>query len=129
VTIPTGAQSGSISVNRSGFTTGSKSGFIFIETIDRMITDYNGYWSSTIQSNNSTLPDLSHNLLTFKFGSTLYSNIQLELYDLQGRLMDQPKFDSSESMVILDAQLTSGIYFLTVHTNSESKSILIKKED
>ncbi|MCL9981247.1 MAG: T9SS type A sorting domain-containing protein [Bacteroidia bacterium] len=73
VTIPTGAQSGSISVSRSGFTTGSKSGFIFIETIDRMITDYNGYWSSTIQSNNSTLPDLSHNLLAFKFGSTLYS--------------------------------------------------------
>lgn len=38
-----------------------------------MISDYNGYWSSTIQSNNATFPDLSHNLLGFKFGSTLYS--------------------------------------------------------
>ncbi len=58
VTIPTGAQSGSIVVNRSGYTSGSLAGFIFLENIDRMITDYNGYWSTTTSSNNSTFPDL-----------------------------------------------------------------------
>ncbi len=73
VTIPTGAQSGSIVVNRSGYTSGSLAGFIFLENIDRMITDYNGYWSTTTSSNNSIFPDLSHNLLAFKFGNTLYS--------------------------------------------------------
>ena len=73
VDIPTGANSGSISVARSGYSTGSLAGFIFLENIDRMITDFDGYWSTTTSSNNSIFPDLSHNLLAFKFGSTLYS--------------------------------------------------------
>ncbi|MFP9113249.1 T9SS sorting signal type C domain-containing protein [Flavobacterium sp. RHBU_3] len=44
--------------------------------VNRIITDYNGYWSSGNGSTyavNSTMPDLQHSLMAFRYGTTLYS--------------------------------------------------------
>jgi hypothetical protein len=70
--VPTTAQTGEVSVV-TGSGTATRSGFIFIETIDRIYTDFSGYWTSGTSSLNTTFPDLSHNLLGFKYGNTIYS--------------------------------------------------------
>jgi hypothetical protein len=46
--------------------------------VDRIITNYNGYWSSGIGgtsgfATNSVQPDNQHSLMAFKYGTTLYS--------------------------------------------------------
>lgn len=41
--------------------------------ITRVITNYNGYWSSSSASNNSTQPDTGHSLMAFQYNGTLYS--------------------------------------------------------
>ena len=65
--------SGSISISKSGFNNVSKSGFVFTDSVNQLITDYNGYWLSNSGSNNSTFPDNNHNLLAFKSGNIVYS--------------------------------------------------------
>ena len=72
-TVPNGAKSGNITVELSGGSTASKSGFVFIEKIDQIHTDYQGYWFSSETNKNSKDPDLSHNVLGFKYGSTTFS--------------------------------------------------------
>jgi hypothetical protein len=72
-TVPSGAKSGSISIEISGSSSASKSGWVYIETIDQIYTDFQGYWFSSSASNNSIDPDLSHNLLAFRYGNTRYS--------------------------------------------------------
>jgi len=71
--VPVGAKSGNITVEINGSTPVNKSGWVYIETIDEIYTDYNGYWFSSSASNNATDPDLSHNLLGFRYGTTRYS--------------------------------------------------------
>lgn len=72
--------SGDVTVtNNSG--TGSKTGIVFVAPagtpssagISRIITDYNGYWSSTAGSTNPVKPDTRHNLMAFRYNNVLYS--------------------------------------------------------
>jgi hypothetical protein len=62
-------------------------------------------------------------------GLSLNSEIDLELYDLQGRLIEEPNLNSAENHITIGSHLPDGIYVLTIHTDSGSKSILIKKEE
>lgn len=41
--------------------------------VTQIYSDYNGYWFSSTASVNTILPDNSHNLLAFKYESTVYS--------------------------------------------------------
>lgn len=41
--------------------------------VDRIYTDYEGYWTSGVGNINGNQPENSHNLLGFKVGSTVYS--------------------------------------------------------
>ena len=41
--------------------------------ITRIITNYNGYWSTTSTSNSTTQPDTGHSLMAFRYNGTLYS--------------------------------------------------------
>lgn len=72
-TVPSGAESGNITISRSGYTDGTISGWVYINPIDQIYTDYQGYWFSSSGSPNSNDPDLSHNVLGFRYGSTIYS--------------------------------------------------------
>ncbi|OYU84025.1 MAG: hypothetical protein CFE24_08775, partial [Flavobacterium sp. BFFFF2] len=67
--------SGSVTVVKTGFSNASSAGFVFSSypTITRIISDYNGYWDTNTTTNNSVLPDNSHNLLAFTYGGTTYS--------------------------------------------------------
>lgn len=42
------------------------------QNVTRLITDYNGYWSST-NSSNTVRPNNRHNVLGFQLGTTIYS--------------------------------------------------------
>jgi len=52
--------------------------------ITRVISDYNGYWSSSSSSINSIVPDGFHNLLAFESNGTIYSTGVNDLF-LTGR--------------------------------------------
>ncbi|OYU84384.1 MAG: hypothetical protein CFE24_07190 [Flavobacterium sp. BFFFF2] len=67
--------SGSVTVVKTGFSNASSAGFVFSSypTITRIISDYNGYWDTNTTTNNSVLPDNSHNLLAFTYGGNTYS--------------------------------------------------------
>lgn len=41
--------------------------------VTRVVTDFDGYWSSSTASRNSILPDNRHNLMAFTHNGTLYS--------------------------------------------------------
>lgn len=41
--------------------------------ITRIITNYNGYWSTTSTSNSTTQPDTGHSLMAFRYNNVLYS--------------------------------------------------------
>ncbi|WP_162927077.1 T9SS sorting signal type C domain-containing protein [Flavobacterium psychrotrophum] len=41
--------------------------------ITRIITNYNGYWSSSSTANSQTQPDTGHSLMAFQYNGTLYS--------------------------------------------------------
>lgn len=43
------------------------------QTVDQIITDYEGYWVSGQGAINYNRPENSHNLLAFRFGTTTYS--------------------------------------------------------
>jgi hypothetical protein len=63
--------SGSVTVtNASG--TGTRAGFLY-QSLNRIVTDFGGYWSSTIASNNAIKPDSSHNLLAFGYNGAVYA--------------------------------------------------------
>ncbi len=63
--------SGNVAVtNASG--TGTLAGFYY-QSLNRIITDFGGYWSSTLLSPNAVKPDSSHNLLAFGYNNTIYS--------------------------------------------------------
>ncbi len=47
--------------------------FTQAQTVDQIITDYEGYWVSGQGSINSIEPENSHNLLGFRFGGTTFS--------------------------------------------------------
>jgi hypothetical protein len=73
-TVPSGATTGKISVKvGTGSEVFSTDTFVYIEVIDQLYTDYSGYWTSSNAAVNNTQPDLSHNLIAFKYGNTLYS--------------------------------------------------------
>ncbi|MFT3682133.1 MAG: T9SS type A sorting domain-containing protein [Ferruginibacter sp.] len=55
---------GSGSANLAGF---------YYQSLNRIITDFGGYWSSSLTSTNSTKPDSSHNLLAFRYNNIIYS--------------------------------------------------------
>lgn len=65
--------SGSISVSKTGFSDATASGFVQIDSVVQLWTDYNSYWTSVAGNNSSTLPDNNHNLLAFKVNGTTYS--------------------------------------------------------
>lgn len=44
-----------------------------VSTVNRIITNYNNYWSSTNTSPSSTYPDTQHSLMAFSYNGTLYS--------------------------------------------------------
>lgn len=63
--------SGSVAVtNASG--TGTRAGFYY-QSLNRIITDFGGYWSSSLLSPNTVKPDSSHNLLAFGYNNIIYS--------------------------------------------------------
>lgn len=63
--------SGSVAVtNASG--TGTRAGFYY-QSLNRIITDFGGYWSSSLLSPNAVKPDSSHNLLAFGYNNIIYS--------------------------------------------------------
>ncbi|MBE7172844.1 MAG: IPT/TIG domain-containing protein [Williamsia sp.] len=66
-----GGSSGNVSVTTSEGT-GSKSGFNYLP-LSGIMTDFNGFWSSTTASPNSVVPNDSHNLLAFTYNGTTYS--------------------------------------------------------
>jgi len=41
--------------------------------VTRIITNYNGYWSTTATANSSVQPDTGHSLMAFQYNNTLYS--------------------------------------------------------
>lgn len=43
------------------------------QAVTEIITDFNGYWKSSIASPNAIKPDNSHNLLAFRYNNVLYS--------------------------------------------------------
>jgi hypothetical protein len=63
--------SGQVSVTVAGVT-GSLAGFTYLPSA-RMITNFGGFWSSTTITNNSVVPDNSHDLLAFQYGGVLFS--------------------------------------------------------
>lgn len=52
--------------------TASLAGFYY-QPLNRIITDFGGYWSSTLIGPNSVKPDSSHNLLAFRYNNVIYS--------------------------------------------------------
>lgn len=73
VTIPTGAKSGNIVISKTGHSNATATGFVLLLPVTRLITDFNGYWSSSSTNLNSTYPDNSHNLLAFEYNGTTYA--------------------------------------------------------
>lgn len=65
------AVSGLVSVTNAGLT-GTRAGFYYL-SLAGIITDFEGYWSTTTASNNPVLPDNSHNLLAFTYNGVTYS--------------------------------------------------------
>lgn len=41
--------------------------------VTRVVTDYNGYWTTSTSARSATLPDNRHNLAAFTYNGTLYS--------------------------------------------------------
>lgn len=68
-------------VSKSGSTTTAAVAYTYtppaltpgVSTVDRIITNYNNYWSSTTASPSTTLPDIQHSLMAFRYNGTLYS--------------------------------------------------------
>ncbi|MEO5893729.1 MAG: T9SS type A sorting domain-containing protein [Ferruginibacter sp.] len=65
------AASGSINVTSAG-QTGSRAGFYYL-SLSGIITDFEGFWSTTTVNNSATLPNDSHNLLAFTYNGVRYS--------------------------------------------------------
>jgi hypothetical protein len=65
--------SGNLTVAKSGFSDASASGFVQIDSVVQLWSDYNGYWTSNSASNNTVFPDNNHNLLAFKTKGNTYS--------------------------------------------------------
>jgi hypothetical protein len=75
--------SGNVTVTNSAPNAGTatRSGLIYVAPlatpsnagINRIITDYNGFWSTSTASVNPVKPDTRHNLMAFRYGNTLYS--------------------------------------------------------
>ncbi len=65
--------SGNISISKSGFSDATASGFVQIDSVVQLWSDYNSYWTSASGNNNTTFPDNNHNLLAFKTNGTTYS--------------------------------------------------------
>lgn len=63
--------SGSVSVTTPSGSV-SLTGFYY-QALNRIITDFGGYWSSTLAAPNAVKPDSSHNLLAFRYNNTIYS--------------------------------------------------------
>ena len=63
--------SGAVVVTTAGGSA-SRAGFYY-QPLNRVITDFGGYWSSTLISPSSTKPDSSHNLLAFRYNNVIYS--------------------------------------------------------
>ncbi len=70
LTVPVSTSGSIVVTNPDG--SASQTGFIYIPT-SGMITDYNGFWSTTAASANSVLPDNSHHLLAFTHNNVTYS--------------------------------------------------------
>ncbi|MCW3110652.1 MAG: C-terminal target protein [Segetibacter sp.] len=47
--------------------------FLKAQQVTEIITDFGGYWRTNSTTNNTTLPNDSHNLLAFKVGTKIYS--------------------------------------------------------
>lgn len=73
LTIPTSANSGNIVISKTGQSNATVSGFVLILPVTRLITDFNGYWSSSSTSLNTTYPNNSQNLLAFEHNGSIYS--------------------------------------------------------
>ncbi len=63
--------SGSVTVFKGGLSA-SRTGFSY-EPLNRIITDFGGYWNTTCVSPNSVVPNTSHNLLAFGYNGIVYS--------------------------------------------------------
>lgn len=63
--------SGNVAVT-SASGTGTRAGFYY-QSLNRIITDFGGYWSSSLLSPNTVKPDSSHNLLAFGYNNSIYS--------------------------------------------------------
>jgi len=63
--------SGAVVVTTAGGSA-SLAGFYY-QALNRVITDFGGYWSSTLIGPSSIKPDSSHNLLAFRYNNVIYS--------------------------------------------------------
>lgn len=132
--VPTTAQTGEVTVV-TGSGTATKSGFIFIETIDRLYTDFSGYWTSGTSSLNNTFPDLSHNLLGFKYGNTIYStsvsDSTLTANSINHTTSAWNAFPvnslsgTGSSAVLLYASKNDGTNAIAINPNKKIKDVLI----
>lgn len=133
-TVPNGAQTGDVTVI-TGSGTATRSGFIYIETIDRLYTDFSGYWTSGTSALNNTYPDLSHNLLAFKYGNTVYStsvsDSTLTANSISFTSSAWNAFPvnnlsgSGSSSVLLYASKNDGTNAVAVNPNKKIKDVLI----
>ncbi|MEO6637584.1 MAG: immunoglobulin domain-containing protein, partial [Ginsengibacter sp.] len=51
----------------------SCSNAVMAQQVSEVITDFGGYWKSGVGALNATYPNTSHNLLSFKYNSVIYS--------------------------------------------------------
>jgi hypothetical protein len=69
-----------------------------------------------------TYPNPTTNFFTLSVGSTLLTNLNFELYDINGRLIENRKITSPTETIRME-DLTSATYFLKVTDNNKELKI------
>jgi glycine cleavage system regulatory protein len=72
----------------------------------------------------SIYPNPTQNILTVLFNSTLNTTQKIEIYNMQGQLVQQSNANKGLSKYSISLQVPSGIYIVKI--NNESKRLVVE---